>query len=260
MEIVNLSPEYYSTFYVCLEDWSEEMREAGNHKERWFNKMKDQGLRVKLAIEDGTACGMIQYAPAEQTFIRGDGLYFIYCIWVHGYRKGIGNYQKRGFGSALLKAAEDDVRSFGAKGLVAWGISLPFWMRAAWYRKRGYEVVDNMNSMKLVWKPFSEDAVPPEWIRTKKQPKGESGTVKVTAFLNGWCPARSIATERARRAASEFDKTVKFELIDTSDPETFHEWGISEGLYINGKEMRFGPPPSCKRIQRKIAKQVNKLQ
>ena len=52
MQIIDLNEEYRNLFFICLEDWSEEMKEAGNHKEIWYNKMKDKGLIVKLALDD----------------------------------------------------------------------------------------------------------------------------------------------------------------------------------------------------------------
>lgn len=58
---------------MCLEDWSDEMKEAGDHKELWYNKMKDKGLGVKIAVtEDDKVVGMIQYIPwgiADALFI-----------------------------------------------------------------------------------------------------------------------------------------------------------------------------------------------
>jgi len=36
------------------------MKEAGNHKECWYNKMSDKGLGVKLPLDDnGTVGGMV---------------------------------------------------------------------------------------------------------------------------------------------------------------------------------------------------------
>ena len=61
----------------------------------------------------------------EHSIIEGKDLYFIYCIWVHGYKKGVGNHQKKGIGKALLQAAEEDAESKGAKGIAAWGLSMP---------------------------------------------------------------------------------------------------------------------------------------
>jgi len=96
------------------------MKEAGDHNETWYRKMKDKGLRVKLALDDaGEVDGMIQYTPAGHSFIEGNDLYFINCIWVHGYKHGRGTFQKRGMGKALLQAAEDDVKAMGVKGIVA---------------------------------------------------------------------------------------------------------------------------------------------
>ena len=68
------------------EEWSDEMKEAGDHKKQWFQRMKDQGLRVKVAMDDeGVVGGMIHYVPIEKVAVEGDDLYYMYCIWVHGY-------------------------------------------------------------------------------------------------------------------------------------------------------------------------------
>lgn len=138
MKIIDLPPEYESLYFLCLEDWSDEIKTAGNHKACWYARMKDRGLRVKLAVADnGEIGGMIQYLPIEHSLAMGENLYFVLCIWVHGYRHGRGNFQKRGLGRALLQAAEADAIARGARGMAAWGISLPFWMKAAWFKKTG---------------------------------------------------------------------------------------------------------------------------
>ncbi|MEN8114959.1 MAG: GNAT family N-acetyltransferase, partial [Actinomycetota bacterium] len=164
MEIVDLSAELEDSYFHCLEDWSDEMKEAGDHKTRWYDKMRDRGLRVKLAVdEQGRPIGMIQYLPIEHSIALGSDLYMILCIWVHGYKEGVGNRQGRGTGKALLAAAESDAREIGAKGLAAWGIVFPFWMKARWFKKHGYRAVDRQGMRSLLWKPFTEDAVPPRW-------------------------------------------------------------------------------------------------
>ena len=101
MKIIDLEESYEHLYIMCLEDWSDEIKEAGDHKKRWYDKMKDKGLRVKLALNDNDeAVGMIQYVPIEQSPAKGTNLYFINCIWVHGYDEGVGNYQKKGIGNA----------------------------------------------------------------------------------------------------------------------------------------------------------------
>ena len=222
--------------------------------------MKDKGLGVKLAVDDeGVAGGMIQYIPIEYSNAEGVDLYFINCIWVHGYKEGRGNFQKMGFGRALLQAAEEDVKKKGAKGMVAWGVSLPFWMKASWFKKNGYSRIDKDGIASLLWKPFTDDAIPPKWIKEKKQPQPIQGKVLVTSFLNGWCPAQNLIRERAKRAASELGDKVIYREIDTFEREKLLEWGILDALYIDDQQVRTGPPPSYEKIKKKIIKKLKKL-
>ncbi len=259
MQIIDLEESYHRAFFHCLEEWSEDMKDAGDHKERWYNTMKDKGVRVKLAIEDGQACGMIQYLPIEYSNAKGEGLYFIHCIWVHGHKQGVGNRQRHGLGKALLQAAEEDAKVLGAKGMAAWGIVLPFWMKASWYKKHGYKKVDRDGIALLLWKPFVADAQPPQWIKKKQDPLPMPGKVVVTAFINGACPAQNMVFERAKRAAASFCEKVHFEAIDTLDRAALERWGIADGLFIDGKQIWTGPPPSYEKILKKIAKRVKKL-
>ena len=260
MNVIDLEPKYYDTYFVCLEDWSDEMKEAGNHKACWYHKYKEKGLRVKLAIDDSdTVAGMIQYLPIEESFVEGNNLYFILCIWVHGYDKGIGNYQNKGMGAALLDEAEKDAKERGAKGMAAWGLWLPFWMKASWFKKHGYKKADRDSLRLLVWKPFAGDASPPCWIHQKKTITKNPGKVTVTAFINGWCPAQNIVFERAKKASAMFGDKVMFEKIDTSDREEFLRWGIADGIFVDGKPISFGPPLPFEKIAKIVAKKVKKL-
>jgi hypothetical protein len=111
----------------------------------------------------------------------------------------------------------------------------------------------------LLWKPFTDDAIPPRWIKPRKKPKPVPGKVKVTAFINGWCPAQNLVFERAKRATKEIGDTVVFEGINTNIRENFLEWGISDALFVEDKEVRTGPPPSYEKIKKIIAKRVKRL-
>jgi hypothetical protein len=80
MEIIDFEEKYAEIYFLCLEDWSEEIKEDGNHKQLWFRKMKEKGLLVKLAVENDRVLEMIQYVPIEHSFIKGQDSYFINCI------------------------------------------------------------------------------------------------------------------------------------------------------------------------------------
>ncbi len=259
MKIIDLGPENEGLFCQCLEDWSEELKEAGDHKARWVRWMKDKGLTVKLAANDeGVIGGMIQYIPIELAAVEGRDLAYVLCIWVHRHKFGRGNFQKKGYGRALIQAAEADARAKGYKGMAAWGMSLPVFMRASWFKKQGYKPADRMGMQVLLWKPFSGDAQAPRWIHPRKKPELLTGKADVTVLLNGWCPAMNMVTERARRAAAEFGDKAEFRLIEVKDRPAIVEWGMSDALFIGGKRVRTGPPPSYTRIRKKVLKEAKK--
>ncbi len=257
MKIVDISSETQSLYYCCLEDWSEEMKEAGNHKQQWYARMKDKGVRVKFAVDENDVTGgMIQYLPIEHSIFEGENLYAILCIWVHGYKEGRGDFRKKGMGKALLKAAEEDCRELGANGLVAWGLGIPVWMKASWFKRQGYKVVDRKGIMRLVWKPFSEKAIKPSFIRTKKKPGKGKEKVDISMFRNGWCPAMNITHERTLRAIKEFEDKIELKEYDTLDRDVINEWGIIDGIFIDGKEITTGPPQSYEKIRKRIRRRI----
>lgn len=261
MKIVDLTKAYEPLYFVCLEDWAEDMKDAGCHKETWYNNMKQKGLCVKLALDDAEqAVGMIEYFPIEYSIADGHDLFFINCIWVHGHKQGIGNQQKHGYGGALLAAAEDDAKISGAKGIAAHGLTLPFWIPASFYKKHGYKTVDRNGMMRLMFKPFTPDAQPPVLIRQRKKPEANAnpGKVTVTYFLTGSCPACSMVCERAKRAAEEFGDQVVFQIINTFDREIYLEWGTQNELYIEDQAVSSGPPLTYDKIKKLIAKHVQK--
>jgi GNAT superfamily N-acetyltransferase len=260
VEIVDLSAEYEASYFRCLEDWSDEIDAAGDHKETWYRQMTERGLRVKLALDDrDRPIGMIQYLPIEHSMAIGSDLYMILCVWVHGYKKGVGDHQGHGVGSALLSAAERDVAELGAKGVAAWGVAIPWWMRASWFKKHGYRRVDRQGMQVLMWKPFADDAVAPMWIKRGPKPQPVAGQVTISAYLCGWCPAQNLVYERARAAAAEFGDDVVFESYDTSEQSLMLGCGQCDAVYLDGRLLQKGPPPSYDRIHKKIARRVKRL-
>ena len=143
--------------------------------------------------------------------------------------------------------------------MAAWGMAIPVFMRASWFKKHGYKKADALGMQILLWKPFAEDAVPPRWNRDKKKPEPEPGHVTVTALVNGWCPGMNMAFERAKRAAAEFGDKVAFRAVDTFDRGVFKEWGEPDAIFVDGKGIRMGPPPSYEKIRKAIARRVKKL-
>ena len=260
IEIIDLSEGTKNDYFTCLEDWSDDMKDGVNRKKCWYNNIKEKGLRVKLAQNDeGIVTGMIQYAPIEHSWVEGENLYFVYCIWVHGHKKGRGDLRKRGVGKALLHAAEEDVKHLQGMGMVVWGLILPFFMRAGWFKKHGYRKVDRNGISVLLWKTFSDNASPPKWIRAKKKPELTPGKVVVTALTNGWCCGVNGMIERTKQICSEYGDKVIYREINMSNRDAVRQWGISDGLFVDRKNIYQGPPLSYEKLRKIIGKKVRKL-
>jgi GNAT superfamily N-acetyltransferase len=260
MNVIDLPQDQEELYCKCLEEWSDEMKESGDLKKAWYQRMKDRGLRVKVAVDEkGVIGGMIHYGPIENVPVEGIGLYYVYCVWVHGHKQGRGNFQKKGMGKALLRAAEEDARQRGAGGLVVWGVSIPVFMRAAWFRRQGYQEADRNGMMRLLWKRFREESAAPAWIKTDRKPDLVKGKVVVTSVINGWCPAGNLAHERAKRAAAELGPNVIFQEIDAFERNVGMEWGASDALFVDRKQVRTGPPPSYEKVRKLIAKRASRL-
>lgn len=84
--------------------------------------------------------------------------------------------------------------------------------------------------------------------------------IRIEVFKNGWCPAMNLIFGTALRASKEFEGKIEINEFETIDRETFNEQGIMDALFIDGKEVRTGPPPPYEKIRRKIEKRVKKLQ
>jgi hypothetical protein len=169
--------------------------------------------------------------------------------------------QNRGIGKQLLQNAEQDARELGADGIAAWELGVPQWMPTSWFQKNGYLEVDRLQYDALVWKPFTDNAHPPRWLRPKKLPQPVPGQITVTAFVTHWCPELSSAYI-AEKVANEMGIYVAFRLIDTTDPDVLQEWGIESALYIDSECIYAGltdfPPPDYGAIKTKILEHFNK--
>jgi hypothetical protein len=132
-------------------------------------------------------------------------------------------------------------------------------MKARWFKKHGYRDADRVGMRALVWKPFVDDAVAPRWIESGPKPPHIDGKVAVSAFVNGWCPANNIVYERAKRAAQAHGDDVVFESTDTTEQAAMIACGQSDCVFVDGKTLQKGPPPSYDRISKVIAKRKKRL-
>jgi GNAT superfamily N-acetyltransferase len=262
MKICDVNPSteerYFGCLYTSPEQWKDWVVGIEGKRE-WYGAMKEKGIRAKLALDDqGEPRGMIQYGPSELNFINCKNMYFVHCIYIPKI-KGEAKFRKTGMGAALLEAAEQDARAKGADAMMAWGVSMPFWMKASYYKKRGYSRADKNGMAVLMWKPFTDKARKPSWDRPLKFPELKPGKVRVSSFNCGWCTLQNAHAKLTEETAREFGDAVEYQHVDTSLRENLEEWGISDAIYLDGREMIKGPPMDRRQIRKKIAAKVKKL-
>ena len=240
MRIEDISPETEETFFRCLHNEVPVEARSLEMRRRWYEDRRGKGLRAKvLILDDGQVGGLCQSLPIEHSQFLGEDLMAILCIWVHGYNHLVGNQQGRGYGRLMLQHIEDEARRAGAKGVTAWGMDPPYWNPVSFYEHMGYQRADQNGTAVLVWKPFCDDAVAPRMLRQIKTPPAGDSKVRVSVFVNAWCPGGSNNCVCARDVARACEK-AEYEEIDTSDRETMLSWGIDNGIFVDGVSFRWG--------------------
>ncbi len=111
----------------------------------------------------------------------------------------------------------------------------------------------------LVYKAFDQGGEPPRFIRPQRTPEPLPGKVRVTSFSHGWCTAQNIQSERARVVCERLGERVVYERIDTSDRATLLHWGRADALFVDGKDISSGPPPSEAKLDKIIRKRLQRL-
>jgi len=69
MRIVDLEDRTKPVFCQCLEDWSDDVREAGDRRCQWVDRFTPRGLRAKLArsaAPPSAAHGSSSRSPADR--------------------------------------------------------------------------------------------------------------------------------------------------------------------------------------------------
>jgi GNAT superfamily N-acetyltransferase len=254
MRLTDVDAATEVTFLHCLHDERPDDPRVLEMRRKWLRDTQARGLRAKLLLrDDGAAVGMCQAMPIEHTHLVGRDLLAVLCIWVHGYRHLVGNQQGQGYGRTILEALEADARASGFLGVAAWGMDFPHWNPVSFYEHMGYARVDRDGAAVLVWKPFTDAARPPSFLRQARRPVGGPNRVSLAAFGNGSCMGVCQQVVAARDAAVGLEGVADYIEVDTSDREALSSWGISGGIFLDGEPLRPNePPPTSEVIRRDV--------
>lgn len=261
-EIKDLDYDNLLAEATCCEDWNKDLHGVARYKMAWLRDMMGKGLKAKLVYEGKKAVGFIEYAPIEEApvAVEGKDITFINCIWIvtRTPDKNKSGYQGKGYGRALLRAAEQDVRE-STRGIAVSAFDHAFWFTpASFFKYFDYKEVDRKNSHVLMFKAFKKGVKRPSFMKSKyKPPKIEPGKVIVEAFWNAVCPMGLVVMQRLREVVEEFGSEVMLREVFTDDRSKVKEYGVASGIFINGKS-KFWGPPSKTQIRGELKKALKK--
>ena len=254
MQLLDVTKKTENLFFHCLQREGSVDTDVLNIRRQWFEKFKAKGHRARLLVLDhGQIVGLVQYLPIEYSFLVGENLMVILCLWVHGYENHIGVHQGQGYGRFIVDAVEEETRALGLSGVAAWGMDWDInWMPASFFEHLGYSRVDQEDKVIVLWKPFSPDVQPPLLKRLDFPLTAGTDKVNVTVVANGWCLGCQKIIE-SRNAIKGLEDIVEYEEIDPPDSATYIHLGNVGGIFLDGKPFKpYEPPGDSDELQAEI--------
>lgn len=228
--------EYYVSTCTHVDE-SDETNAAATGRLSFLREMYDEGVRAKVALEDGNPLGFLFVMPIELCpwGPLGTELAVVPCLFVVPDETG------KGAGAALLEAAEEEARRQGRKGVVLQAYYWDFWfMPASYFERHGYREAARKGDYGILWKAFDSSAEAPTFLKPCYEFRPVAGKVVVDLFWNAFCLTSGVEAARVRDVASEFGDAVVLNEYKAEDRETFLRYQISRAIYVNGKEIGWG--------------------
>jgi GNAT superfamily N-acetyltransferase len=182
-----------------INDWIK----CSDPRKKWFKEKYSQGFHAKVALLDTVRAGFLYVMPIEMCpwGPLGEDLLVVPCLNTNEH------YKKKGIGSALLKAAEKEVKIQGKKGIViiAYYWKDDFWfMPASYFKKCGYQEIKRVmhpsgNFEKVMLLKTNDLTVNiPDFLVRNYSYEPVSGKVVIDLFFNTFCQTSNTEAERVR--------------------------------------------------------------
>jgi GNAT superfamily N-acetyltransferase len=216
---------------------SDEIDACGRGRLAWLREMHGSGMRVKVALVDGEHAGFAYVMPIEVSpwGPLGTGLAVTPCLWV------VQKAQRKGAGSALMEAAEQEASSQGMKGIATIAFHHDFWfMPAAFFEKRGYSVARSQERASIIWKRFDPSAEAPSFLEPRYEFVPVPGRVVIDLFWNTFCETSWIEAQRVKEVAADFGDAVVLHEYCADDREILVRHQLPRGVFVNGEEISWG--------------------
>lgn len=201
IKIINVTSENVAEAGICC---NKNMKSPGFiAKSNWFKSEFNQGLIIKLAMDDkGHQVGFIEFIPSENAWRPLSARHFLFIQCIAVYAKGL---RKVGLGSLLIKECEEMALKLNMNG-VCTITSEGVWMSGKkLFERNGYRSVETKDRFELLVKKFKDVA----------DPVFNNWEINLSKYL-GWnliyanqCPWHFKSVSDLTRVAKEFGITLK---------------------------------------------------
>lgn len=222
----------------------------------WLRSMEKHGLRVKVALLDGTHAGFLYLMPIEINPwpIQGKDLMVFPCLVSQS------KFSKKGIGFKLIKAAEEETKLQDRKGIVTLAYFWDFWfMPAQYFLKLGFKVREKRNEQAILWKKFDHTVEAPHFRKENYIFKPIKGKIVIDLFWNRFCLTSDVEAERVREVVSEYGNKVILNEYSAVDQNILQQYGIERRIYVNGEMIEIGPEVEKIKLREAIENTMSEL-
>ena len=229
VQIVEVNPgNVEKETLFCIKD---RLKPGFHCKRQWFVERYKEGLRMNiLKGSDGKMIGFIEYLPVEYAWrpISGSNFLFIHCMYIYPNKN-----KNQGFGSLLIKVAENHARENGMSGLCTVSSKGPWLADKRIFEKNGFATVGQKDRFELLCKKFTERDNVPTFI----------DWTPIQANYSGWnllyadqCPWHEKAVMALQQTAAEHNIKLNIKKLKTVTEAKHGPSGYGVfGLLHNGK-------------------------
>ncbi len=263
MEVFELQDTEEQTL-LCLnfdfsKDWETDREEAfkplgraKDVKRFWNYNTLFKGVRILVAYEGASPVGQLEYIPIEHAPrpVTGENLLFIDCLLVEPQKRW------HGVGAKLLEKCEEKAHEQHRAGLAVIAYPDSLFMPAGFFIEHGFQVVAESECAWLLMKAWREVKLPQFLPRNYQPVPAAAGKTTVDVFWCGQCPFWVHARDELLKVAHELGNRVVVREVNTDDRQVMEQWGIANGVYING-ECAFLYPPTESEIRKALQAKMN---
>jgi len=224
-------PEEAQNAYPCMTEVVTPWPEALFLCREWMQEHLGEHIEgFHLELPDGETVGHLYYALSQSALVPYEiepDVGVIYCEWVQR------RHQEQGYGRRLFSALLDELKQHNAKGVLVEATTLQGRMHMDHFKARGFHVVLEQDERRIMYLPLHQEQVSVEPL-TERLPEAGDDKVQILIMHGYLCPFDTSTHVLLREVVQEFAGQVQLREVHLS-PETLRQYGVSRGIFINGK-------------------------